>query len=76
MVYDLTYGYIPTVYLPELEILVKKLSKSRVSQPYNIIEGQIEMIFLGHWKLDTQDLKSIMRVLVMRTKKYFISYIV
>jgi len=57
-VYDLTYGYISTVYLPELKVLVKKLLKSRASQPYDIIEGEIEIMFLGYWKLDTQDLKN------------------
>jgi len=76
MVYDLTYGYIPTVYLPELEIFVKKLLKSRESQPYDIIEGEIEMMFLGYWKLETQDLKNYNEGINRKDKKNILSHII
>ncbi|XP_060868591.1 putative uncharacterized protein DDB_G0287457 [Metopolophium dirhodum] len=46
------------IYLLELEILVSKLLRSRASESYDIIEGEIEMLFLGYWKLETQDLKN------------------
>jgi len=48
MVYNLTYGYIPTVNLPELEILVIKLLKSRATETYDINEGEIEVLLLGN----------------------------
>jgi len=75
MLYDLTYGYIPTVYLPELEILIKRLVKSRTSQSYDIIEGELEMLVLGYWKLDTQDLKHYNDGVNREDKKNVLSHI-
>jgi len=50
--------------------------RSRETQPYDIIEGEIELLFLGYWKLETQDLKNYNEGINREDKKNILSHII
>lgn len=74
-VYDLTYGSIPKMYTLEFEFVVGKLLESRTDLPYDILEGELEMMFLAYWKLETQDLKKDNEKIQRLSRKQAFSFI-
>jgi len=42
--------------------------------PYDIMKGELEMLFLAYWKMDTQDLEDYDETLKRVKKKLFNAY--
>jgi len=75
MLYELCYGYVPNKYLLEFFFLVHKLVESRDDKPYDIVEGEIEMLMLSYWKLESQDLKFYNENVSRATRKDLLLYV-
>lgn len=64
------------IYTPEFEFIISKLLESRTNLHYDIVEGELEMLCLSYWKLDTQDLRTYDQNVVRKNKKKIFSYII
>lgn len=75
-VYNLQHGIIPTVYIREMEFMARRFMDARKDQPYDFIEGELEMLCLAYWKLETQDLNDYDETVVRTSKKKILVHIV
>ncbi|CAI6347903.1 unnamed protein product [Macrosiphum euphorbiae] len=54
--YELTYGCIPTPFVPEMQIVITKFIADRYSKTPVLIDGELELLCMTYWRYFSSDL--------------------
>lgn len=73
--YKLKYGEIPHVYMVDIKSMAMQLHTARSTETYDIIEGELEVMALAYWRLETQDLKEYKEQYTRPYKKEMLLYL-
>lgn len=55
--YKLMYGFIPARYSIAMDIFIMNMIKARTNEPYDLFEGEIELMAMALWRTTANDLK-------------------
>ncbi|CAI6374896.1 unnamed protein product [Macrosiphum euphorbiae] len=75
--YSLCYGYVPFTCSSEFQVFFTRLIEKRkyLNYNYDLVEGEIELLFLGYWRLESNDIKGYDPKVTRTTKKQFLSHL-
>ncbi|XP_025200466.1 uncharacterized protein LOC112598282 [Melanaphis sacchari] len=73
--YKLRYGFVPLMYNSHVEVLIRRLVKSRSKEPYDLFEGELELMVMALWRISVQDLRFYNERVNRKSKKDVLLYL-
>lgn len=73
--YKLMYGFIPARYSIAMDIFIMNMIKARTNEPYDLFEGEIELMSMALWRTTANDLKTYNERCGREPKKTILRYL-